>query len=119
MLWLYDSTYPDWIYPFASSIDSPLPCVARKEHAQGGNQEEETSPTLLAIMRECAPEHVPLPEGCVFYPTYPPGEGIEVSGYGPASKSFLLYQTIADANQIVSPIFSTKAWHKKHGLWVD
>ncbi|QRV87677.1 hypothetical protein RhiJN_15695 [Ceratobasidium sp. AG-Ba] len=60
MLWLHDPTYNEWIYPFASSIDSPLP---------------KAEPTL-AIMRSSCPEHVPIPEGSVVFQKYN-DEGIE------------------------------------------
>ena len=31
-LWLYDPRWPDWIYPFASAIDSGLPAPAETVH---------------------------------------------------------------------------------------
>ncbi|KAG9118813.1 hypothetical protein FRC07_006491 [Ceratobasidium sp. 392] len=47
MLWLHDPTYTDWIYPFASAIDSPLP----------------KAENTLTIMRSSCPDYVPVPEG--------------------------------------------------------
>ena len=31
-LWLYDPTWPDFVHPFASAIDTPLPVPPRKTH---------------------------------------------------------------------------------------
>ncbi len=31
-LWLYDPAWPDWIYPFASAIDTPLPRPPERQH---------------------------------------------------------------------------------------
>ncbi|KAG9118862.1 hypothetical protein FRC07_006415 [Ceratobasidium sp. 392] len=47
MLWLHDPTYADWIYPFASAIDSSLP----------------KAENTLTIMRSSCPDYVPVPEG--------------------------------------------------------
>ncbi|KAG8725450.1 hypothetical protein FRC09_019178 [Ceratobasidium sp. 395] len=47
MLWLHDPTYDEWIYPFASAIDSPLP----------------KAENTLTIMRSSCPDYVPVPEG--------------------------------------------------------
>ncbi|ODN81616.1 hypothetical protein L202_02023 [Cryptococcus amylolentus CBS 6039] len=66
MLWNYHDEWPDWIYPFASTIDKPdpLPAVPDTTH-------------LIAIKRECCPSHVPAPEGAKVYEGYGPGKGIE------------------------------------------
>jgi len=32
MLWNYNTRYPDWIYPFASAIDTPLPVAPEHRH---------------------------------------------------------------------------------------
>jgi hypothetical protein len=31
-LWLWDRRWPDWIYPFASAIDTPLPAPQERFH---------------------------------------------------------------------------------------
>ena len=31
-LWLWDRRWPDWIYPFASAIDTPLPAPRERFH---------------------------------------------------------------------------------------
>ncbi|ORY26707.1 DUF636 domain protein [Naematelia encephala] len=66
MLWNYHDEWPDWIYPFASNIDSPnpLPPVPQGHH-------------LVAIKRDSCPSHVPLPEGAKGYKGYGPSAGIE------------------------------------------
>ncbi|WRT70337.1 uncharacterized protein IL334_007335 [Kwoniella shivajii] len=66
MLWLYDDEWPDWVYPFASSIDKPDPLP---------NVPKET--TLIAIKRDSCPSQVPIPEGAKGYDGYGPGKGIE------------------------------------------
>ncbi|WVF73119.1 hypothetical protein IAT40_007938 [Kwoniella sp. CBS 6097] len=66
MLWLYDDEWPDWIYPFASSIDKPNPLPAIPEGAG-----------LIAIKRDSCPSHVPIPQDAKAYDGYGPGKGIE------------------------------------------
>ncbi|KIM41079.1 hypothetical protein M413DRAFT_445811 [Hebeloma cylindrosporum] len=48
MLWLYDATWPEFIHPFASAIDSP---------------ELESPKTMVCIMLNSKPGYVRLPEG--------------------------------------------------------
>ncbi|KAG8734267.1 phosphoprotein phosphatase PP4 catalytic subunit [Ceratobasidium sp. 423] len=60
MLWLHDPTWNEWIYPFASAIDTPLPKAGK----------------TLSIMRSSCPEYVPVPEGSVVLQQYN-DEGIE------------------------------------------
>jgi hypothetical protein len=31
-LWIYDPSWPEWVYPFASAIDSKLPKAAERNH---------------------------------------------------------------------------------------
>jgi len=31
-LWLWDPHWPEWVYPFASAIDSPLPKAKERQH---------------------------------------------------------------------------------------
>ncbi|MEX2197699.1 MAG: GFA family protein [Burkholderiales bacterium] len=31
-LWVWDQRWPEWIYPFASAIDSPLPAPRERQH---------------------------------------------------------------------------------------
>jgi hypothetical protein len=31
-LWLWDPRWPDWIYPFASAVDTPLPRPKERQH---------------------------------------------------------------------------------------
>lgn len=31
-LWIFDSRWPEWIYPFASAIDTPLPKSPERQH---------------------------------------------------------------------------------------
>jgi hypothetical protein len=68
MLWNYHDEYPDWIYPFASTIDTPNPLPSPPKGAE-----------MISIKRDCCPSHVPLPEGVKGYDGYGPMEGIEVS----------------------------------------
>jgi hypothetical protein len=58
-LWAYDDTYPQWIYPFASSIDTPLPKPDEYYH----------------IMTDFKLNHVQVPTGDNIhsYPRYPEG----------------------------------------------
>jgi hypothetical protein len=58
---------PQWVYPFASSIDKPNPLPPIPEGAK-----------MLDIMRGSCPSNVPVPEGAEVYEKYGPGEGIEV-----------------------------------------
>ena len=56
-LWLYDPNWPQWVYPFASAIDTELP----------------PTPRLTHIMLDFKPAWVPVPESaddtyCRFYP---------------------------------------------------
>ena len=46
-LWAYDDRYPQWIYPFASSIDTPLPKPDEQIH----------------IMTDFKLDHVEIPSG--------------------------------------------------------
>jgi hypothetical protein len=46
-LWLYDSEWPDWVYPFASAIDTPLP----------------KPPEEVELMLNYAPAWVDVPSG--------------------------------------------------------
>ncbi|GFZ48594.1 hypothetical protein JCM24511_06342, partial [Saitozyma sp. JCM 24511] len=66
MLWNYHDEYPDWIYPFASTIDAPnpLPPIPEGQH-------------VVSIMRGCCPDHVPKPEGAKVYRAYGAAKGIE------------------------------------------
>ncbi|WOO82026.1 Putative glutathione-dependent formaldehyde-activating enzyme [Vanrija pseudolonga] len=71
MMWNWHEEWPQWIYPFASTIDSPdLP--APPKGVPG-----------IALMRKYCPEYVPIPgadkmwEKWERYELYPPGEGIE------------------------------------------
>ncbi|CAI2162003.1 5067_t:CDS:2 [Funneliformis geosporum] len=47
MLWAYDQQYPEWCYPFASAIDTPLPkpkqiiCIMLKDKADWAHVPEE------------------------------------------------------------------------------
>ncbi|WWC64462.1 uncharacterized protein I303_107072 [Kwoniella dejecticola CBS 10117] len=66
MLWCYDDQWPDWIYPFASSIDKPDPLPSIPEGAH-----------LMAIKRDSCSPTLPIPEGAKAYQGYPPGKGIE------------------------------------------
>lgn len=65
MLWNYDDEWPNWIYPYASSIDTELPTPKKGE--------------LISIKRDSCPAYVPTPEGAKVYEGYGPGVGIEVS----------------------------------------
>lgn len=82
MLWVHDEAYKDFTYPFASAIDTPLPVIPgydtlkSGEVTRGSNAEPE-KPMMTSIMRGSAPEHVPVPAGCVYFDKYAPGEGIE------------------------------------------
>ncbi|CAE6530718.1 unnamed protein product [Rhizoctonia solani] len=60
MLWLHDPSWDEWIYPFASAIDTPLPKAEK----------------TLAIMRSSCPDYVPVPEGSAVLEKYN-DEGIE------------------------------------------
>jgi hypothetical protein len=31
-LWVWDPRWPEWVYPFASAVDSPLPAARTREH---------------------------------------------------------------------------------------
>ncbi|OWZ41110.1 hypothetical protein C343_05067 [Cryptococcus neoformans C23] len=66
MLWNYHDEFPDWIYPFASSIDKPNPLPSIPESA-----------SLICIKRDSCPEHVPVPAGAKVYDDYGPGNSIE------------------------------------------
>ncbi len=46
-LWCWDSRWPDYVHPFASAIDTPLP----------------TAPERCHIMLDFAPSWVPVPSG--------------------------------------------------------
>lgn len=37
-LWIWGENYPDWIYPFASAIDSPLPVPPDRVHLMLGSK---------------------------------------------------------------------------------
>ena len=58
-LWAYDEHYPQWIYPFASSIDTPLPKPPEQVH----------------IMTDFKLDHIDVPTGANAraYPRYPEG----------------------------------------------
>jgi hypothetical protein len=73
-----------WVYPFASAIDTPLPIIPQTKTSsrKGDPEEEEPRPEMFVIMRSSAKPGVPLPEGSVVYDRYPPGKGIEVSVQG-------------------------------------
>ena len=61
-----------WIYPFASTIDKPdLPLVPEGVE-------------LISILRDSCPNYVPIPQDSKSYPSYGPGEGIEVSLRSPS-----------------------------------
>lgn len=83
MLWLHDDEYKDFIYPFASAIDTPLPTIPGYQAlsadgvSRGGSDEPE-KPQMVSIMRDSAPDHVSVPAGCVYFEKYAPGKGIEV-----------------------------------------
>ena len=98
-----------WVYPFAAAIDTPLPKVSHGDAVKKGTDQEEDSPIMLCIMRSSAPDDVPVPEGCVVYDTYPPGEGIEVKS------GCITYKMDRSADER----FGLQAWHKKNKLWVD
>ena len=46
-LWVWDPNWPDFVHPFASAVDTPLPVPPERVH----------------IMLEGKPEWVPVPEG--------------------------------------------------------
>jgi len=56
-LWLFDPSWPEWIYPFASAIDTPLP----------------KAPETVNIMLDFAAPWVNVPRGPrdTHYPGYP------------------------------------------------
>lgn len=56
-LWIFDPRWAEWIYPFASAIDTPLP----------------TPPEIFHIMLDFAAPWVRVPQekGHVPFPTYP------------------------------------------------
>lgn len=58
---------PQWIYPFASCIDTDLPAAPK------GVQ-------MYIVKRDSCPDYVPVPAGWKVYQQFGPGEGIEVSG---------------------------------------
>ncbi|EUC57806.1 glutathione-dependent formaldehyde-activating protein [Rhizoctonia solani AG-3 Rhs1AP] len=60
MLWLHDPSWDEWVYPFASAIDTPLPKAEK----------------TLAIMRSSCPEYIPVPEGSAVLEKYN-DQGIE------------------------------------------
>jgi len=60
MLWNYNTRYPDWVYPFASAIDTPLPAAPEVRHT----------------MVKHRASWVEIPEGDRQFPQYP-DEGIE------------------------------------------
>ncbi|RXK37785.1 hypothetical protein M231_04941 [Tremella mesenterica] len=66
MLWNYHDDWPHWIYPFASTIDSPNPLPSPPKGT-----------TIIAIKRDSCPDYVPLPKGAKDYKGYGPGDGIE------------------------------------------
>ncbi|KAL7418366.1 hypothetical protein Q5752_006824 [Cryptotrichosporon argae] len=66
MLWNYHDEWPDWIYPFASTIDAPNPLPPIPEGT-----------TAYTLKRASCPEHVPVPAGWKTYQGYGPGKGIE------------------------------------------
>jgi hypothetical protein len=47
MLWNFNARYPDWFYPFASAIDTPLPSAPQRRHT----------------MLDYKPDWVPVPDG--------------------------------------------------------
>ncbi|KAK1922019.1 Mss4-like protein [Papiliotrema laurentii] len=66
MLWNYHDEWPEWIYPFASTIDKPNPLPPIPEGYK-----------LIAIKRDSCPDHVPLPEGVKGEKGYGSMESIE------------------------------------------
>ncbi|KAK4683817.1 hypothetical protein P7C73_g6402, partial [Tremellales sp. Uapishka_1] len=66
MLWNYHDEYPDWIYPFASSIDQPNPLPPIPASA-----------SLIVVKRDSCPASIPIPEGAKAYQDFGPGAGIE------------------------------------------
>ncbi|MDQ3265233.1 MAG: GFA family protein [Myxococcota bacterium] len=46
-LWLYDPTWPQLVHPFASAIDSPLPCPPQRTHLM-----LEFAPAWLTVFAE-------------------------------------------------------------------
>ncbi|CAD6573945.1 MAG: hypothetical protein TREMPRED_000969 [Tremellales sp. Tagirdzhanova-0007] len=66
MLWNYHDEYPEWIYPFASTIDKPDPLPPMPEGVD-----------ISVIKLEDCPAHVPLPKGAKGFKGYGPGDGIE------------------------------------------
>ncbi|KLT45772.1 DUF636 domain protein [Cutaneotrichosporon oleaginosum] len=56
-LWNYHPEYPEWIYPFASTIDTQLPKPAAQH---------------FVILRSSCPAYVPTPEGFDVYDDYGP-----------------------------------------------
>lgn len=98
-----------WVYPFASAIDTPLPKVSHGDAVKKGTDQEEDSPVMLCILRSSAPDTVPVPEGCVVYDSYPPGKGIEVS-----------FDCICqEKDRSADGRYGWQDWHKKNKLWVD
>ncbi|RSH81999.1 uncharacterized protein EHS24_008201 [Apiotrichum porosum] len=64
MLWNWDSEWPDWIYPYASSIDTDLPPPPKGVEC-------------ISVLRDSCPEYVPIPVGFTAYDGYGPGLSIE------------------------------------------
>lgn len=77
MLWVYDDQWSNWIYPFASSIDTELSAPPGFDSDDKGKEGDGAG--LIAIKRDSCPSYVPVPEGAKRYDGYGPGEGIEVS----------------------------------------
>ncbi|CAG8536493.1 13374_t:CDS:2 [Funneliformis mosseae] len=55
MLWAYDQQYPEWCYPFASAIDTPLPKPKQ----------------IICIMLKDKADWAHVPEGAVEFDEYP------------------------------------------------
>ncbi|WVO12514.1 hypothetical protein L204_100114 [Cryptococcus depauperatus] len=66
MLWNYHDEWPNWIYPFASTIDKPNPLPSIPD-----------TTNLISIKRDSCPDHVPVPADAKVYSNYGSGKGIE------------------------------------------
>jgi hypothetical protein len=84
--------FTQWIYPFASVIDSPNPLpnipgyptftmsspTTNIAGARVGKPEDGDKPKLIVLKRGSCPSHVPVPQEAVVFSEYPPGS-IEAS----------------------------------------
>ncbi|BEI86943.1 hypothetical protein CcaverHIS002_0702890 [Cutaneotrichosporon cavernicola] len=65
-LWNYHPEYPEWIYPFASSIETELPKPDVK---------------YFTILRTSCPDYVPTPVGFDVYDDYGPAAGGSIESW--------------------------------------